>query len=161
MSLPPTPDFRSSRGFWQRVIVIMNRARRGVLIVAAGLVLLLLASRLDPGHKDQVARDEEAARARLAHEAKLAALDKKPAAAPPAKTVSSLNFTQLSFVPARDPVDAMTGQPHYLDQAPPAIKALDGQHVRIRGYLLPVHMEGNEVREFQIMAGQMTCCYFY
>ncbi|HEY9250556.1 MAG TPA: DUF3299 domain-containing protein, partial [Rariglobus sp.] len=73
--------------------------------------------------------------------------------------VVSLDFMKLSFVPEKDPVDPKTGQPHYAAQAPAAIKAYDGRKVRIRGFLLPIKMEGNEVREFLIVASQMSCCY--
>ncbi len=73
--------------------------------------------------------------------------------------VVGLDFMKLSFVPAKDPIDPKTNQPHYADQLPAAIKAYDGRKVRIRGFLLPVKMEGNEVREFLIVANQMSCCY--
>ena len=70
-----------------------------------------------------------------------------------------LDFMKLSFVPEKDPVDTKTGQPRYAAQAPAAIKAYDGRKVRIRGFLMPMKMEGNEVREFLIVASQMSCCY--
>ena len=76
-----------------------------------------------------------------------------------ADEVVSLDFMKLNFEPAKDPIDPKTGQPHYAEQLPPAIKAYDGRTVRIRGYLLPVNLEGNEVREFLIMSNQMGCCY--
>ena len=81
--------------------------------------------------------------------------------APPADDGKTLgiDFSKLSFVPAKDPIDAKTGQPRYGDQAPAAIKAYDGRKVRLRGYLMPVKMEGNEVREFFIMSNQMSCCF--
>jgi hypothetical protein len=135
-------------------------ARAGrILAVAAGVgALLVLASLLDPRHDEQVARDEAAAVAREAHEAKLAALGKAAEIKATQKRLG-LDFTKLGFQPAREVVDAKTGQPRYLDQAPEAIKAYDGRPVHIRGYLLPVHMDGNEVRDFLIIANQMTCCY--
>ncbi len=71
----------------------------------------------------------------------------------------SLDFFKLGFEPVKDPVDAKTGQPHYNDQIPAAIKAYDGRKVRIRGYMMPIKMEGNEVREFLVMPNQMSCCY--
>ncbi|HSI07412.1 MAG: DUF3299 domain-containing protein [Rariglobus sp.] len=75
------------------------------------------------------------------------------------KETLGIDFTKLSFVPAKDPVDAKTGQPRYADQLPETIKGYDGRKVRIRGFLMPVKMEGNEVREFLIMANQMSCCF--
>jgi len=77
----------------------------------------------------------------------------------PATEVVGLDFMKLSFVPEKDPVDPKTGQPHYAAQAPAAIKAYDGRKIRIRGFLMPIKMEGNEVREFLIVASQMSCCY--
>ena len=71
----------------------------------------------------------------------------------------ALDFAQLSFTPAKDPVSTLTGQPHYIDQTPPAILAYNGRKVRISGYMVPVSMEGDAVREFMIMANQMSCCY--
>lgn len=75
------------------------------------------------------------------------------------KETLGIDFTKLSFVPAKDPVDAKTGQPRYADQLPENIKGYDGRKVRIRGFLLPVKMEGNDVREFLIVANQMSCCF--
>jgi hypothetical protein len=75
------------------------------------------------------------------------------------KETLGIDFTKLSFVPAKDPLDAKTGQPRYADQLPENIKGYDGRKVRIRGFLLPVKMEGNEVREFLIVANQMSCCF--
>lgn len=75
------------------------------------------------------------------------------------KETLGIDFTKLSFVPDRDPVDAKTGQPRYADQLPENIKGYDGKKVRIRGFLVPVKMEGNEVREFLIVANQMSCCF--
>ena len=136
-----------------------------MVVVAAALVLLVLAAKLDPNHSEQVARDQEGEKARKAHEAKLAALEKanEKAAATKKKEKGEerlgINFTDLSFVPAREAVDAKTGQPKYDDQTPDNIKALNGRAVRIRGYMLPVRMEGNEVREFMIMPNQLSCCF--
>lgn len=43
--------------------------------------------------------------------------------------------------------------------APPRVKALDGQRVRITGYLMPTRSESKHVREFLILANQMKCCF--
>ena len=76
-----------------------------------------------------------------------------------ADTILALDFVKLNFTPAKDPVSPLTGQPHYISQAPPAILAYTGRKIRISGYMVPVGMEGNAVREFLIMASQMNCCY--
>jgi hypothetical protein len=70
-----------------------------------------------------------------------------------------LDFVKLSFTPAKDPLSPLSGQPHYIDQTPPAILAYNGRKIRISGYMVPVTMEGAAVREFMIMASQMSCCY--
>lgn len=162
MSATPPSDSSSPRGSRSRFFSTLTGAWKVLVVVAAALVLLALASKLDPNHSEQVARDQEGENARKAHEAKLAALEKANEKAPAKKKGEErlgINFTDLSFVPAREAVDAKTGQPKYDDQAPDNIKALNGRTVRIRGYMLPVRMEGNEVREFMIMPNQLSCCY--
>ncbi|MET0262160.1 MAG: DUF3299 domain-containing protein [Rariglobus sp.] len=70
-----------------------------------------------------------------------------------------VNFTQLSFTPETDGIDPKTGQPEYQKFAPQSVKDLNGKEVRIRGYMMPIRMDGNEVREFLIVPNQSACCY--
>lgn len=134
------------------------RAGRALLVVTSVALLLFFAAQLDPRHNEQVARDAEAAKIREAREAKLVALDKKTPAPAHVERLN-LNFTNLSFVSSGEPLDPKTQQPHYAKDVPALIKSYDGREVRIRGFMLPVKMEGNEVRDFMILASQMSCCY--
>ncbi|MEY2407438.1 MAG: uncharacterized protein QOF48_108 [Verrucomicrobiota bacterium] len=42
---------------------------------------------------------------------------------------------------------------------PAAIRALDGKHVAIKGFMLPLKVEGGVVTELLIMKDQSMCCY--
>jgi hypothetical protein len=42
---------------------------------------------------------------------------------------------------------------------PDGVKALDGKKVVIRGYMLPLKVEGDKASEFLIMRSQSTCCF--
>lgn len=45
------------------------------------------------------------------------------------------------------------------DQIPRAIRELDGREVGVRGFMLPIRMEGGLVREFLLMRDQSMCCF--
>ena len=44
-------------------------------------------------------------------------------------------------------------------QIPALILALDGREVGVRGFMLPVRVEGGLVREFLLMRDQSMCCF--
>ncbi len=44
-------------------------------------------------------------------------------------------------------------------QIPRAIQELDGREVGVRGFMLPIKMEGGLVREFLLMRDQSMCCF--
>jgi hypothetical protein len=45
------------------------------------------------------------------------------------------------------------------DQIPAAVKAFNSKKVSIRGFMLPLKVEGGKVTEFLIMKDQSMCCY--
>lgn len=150
------PHSRSDR-FFRLAGFLFNRPP--IVFVAVGVVLLsttlVLNSQTTGLMKGEPAAPTPAAAVSPAAPVVLPA----PPVVPTDGKTLSLDFFKLGFEPVKDPVDAKTGQPHYNDQIPAAIKAYDGRKVRIRGYMMPIKMEGNEVREFLIMANQMSCCY--
>lgn len=46
-----------------------------------------------------------------------------------------------------------------VDQIPRAIRELDGREVGVRGFMLPIKMDGGLVREFLLMRDQSMCCF--
>jgi len=44
-------------------------------------------------------------------------------------------------------------------QIPRTIQELDGREVGVRGFMLPIKMEGGLVREFLLMRDQSMCCF--
>lgn len=69
-----------------------------------------------------------------------------------------LNFGVLRFAV---PDENRTTQSNaaFLDHAPAAIKALHGRRVQISGYMIPIDMEGWNVRRCVIVPSQANCCY--
>ena len=52
------------------------------------------------------------------------------------------------------PTEPGTGGP-----IPERVTALDGKKVRLRGYMLPIKVEGGMTSQFLILRNQMMCCY--
>lgn len=46
-----------------------------------------------------------------------------------------------------------------IEQVPPMIRSLDGQRVRIAGFMLPTHVANGQVTDFLLLRSQLTCCY--
>lgn len=74
-----------------------------------------------------------------------------------------ISFGDLSFAvtPPKqvEPEGASVPQPTYADQIPERVRALDGQRVRLRGFMMPTRLEGDGVREFIIVTSPLVCCY--
>lgn len=45
------------------------------------------------------------------------------------------------------------------ESIPANIKALDGQKVRLEGFMMPLKLEKGKVRQFLLLRNQMMCCY--
>jgi hypothetical protein len=69
-----------------------------------------------------------------------------------------MSFQELNF---RAPNEDRTAAEdlRFLEYAPAAIKSLDGQPIRIRGFMIPVEMQEKNLRRCVIVASQMNCCY--
>jgi hypothetical protein len=144
---------------WQRPIFVIAtwvvRLRHVTFIIAAMIPLLLAASLLDPQrpvHTQQHVAQLRAARAR--DEARIA----EQAKAAPASGQVALDFHKLDF---RLPPEALesTDRGGYNRWLPAGIKAYDGRAISIEGFMMPTKLENGLVREFLVLANQMTCCY--
>jgi len=123
------------------------------IVLLAGVNLF---GRLDPDYQQRVLASEAQEAERKAEEARLGELI--PKAGPAPKDVRRITFGDLAFsAPGADTPD--TASAGYAGWAPQRVKALDGQPVRIEGFMLPVRVENGQVRECLIMANQMTCCF--
>lgn len=75
----------------------------------------------------------------------------------------AIAFSDLAFavLPPKqvEPEGAAAPQPAYNDQIPERVRALDGQRIRIRGFMIPTLLEDDGVREFIIVSSPMVCCY--
>jgi hypothetical protein len=56
-------------------------------------------------------------------------------------------------------VDPVTTSNRIAAQIPPEIKALDNQHVAVRGFMLPLYVRHAHVTEFLLLRNQTMCCY--
>ncbi len=66
----------------------------------------------------------------------------------------------FEFTAPTDPAEtAAAGRPSALTPLPAQVRGLDGQKVRVRGYMLPLKMEGPRTTEFLLLASSMLCCY--
>jgi hypothetical protein len=88
--------------------------------------------------------------------------------APPTATAvdgySFVGFDKLASynfeVPDDAPVTNKTAGPDKADeQIPSTVKAFNRQKVSIKGFMLPLKVEGNVVTEFLILKDQSMCCY--
>jgi hypothetical protein len=86
-----------------------------------------------------------------------------PTAAAP--TVASgdflaLGFDKLSGFKYEVPDDAIKpGTPSPDKQIPDAVKGLDGKRVSLKGFMLPLKVEGGLVTEMLILRDQSACCF--
>ena len=91
---------------------------------------------------------------------------------PPAQTAEkigdylNLGFDKLaSFTyDVADPPPAAAGTvttppPHLPDQIPASVRALDQKLVALKGFMLPLKVEGGLITELLIMRDQSMCCY--
>jgi hypothetical protein len=79
----------------------------------------------------------------------------RPASAPVPAGVTPVGFGQLA-------VDLPTGPARpgsYLGAVPRAVRALDGQRVMVRGFMIPTRMADRKVAEFLLVRSQASCCF--
>jgi hypothetical protein len=73
-----------------------------------------------------------------------------------------VDFQWLASYPFDSPNEKLTNDAAVAQlekQIPPAIKALDGKDVMIRGFMVPVKDVQGRATEFLIVRDQPTCCY--
>jgi hypothetical protein len=77
--------------------------------------------------------------------------------------VQEISFNDLSFAvtpPKQVELEgAVVPQPSYAEQLPERVRALDGQRVRLRGFMMPTRLEDEGVREFLIVTSPLVCCF--
>jgi hypothetical protein len=79
-----------------------------------------------------------------------------PTDVPPNRAVAKMHpFFTPEAPPVIDPPPAAGS----LEGIPPMVQALEGQRVRLTGFMLPTRLENGLVREFLLIRSQMTCCY--
>ena len=70
-----------------------------------------------------------------------------------------VTFGHLASFPFALPEEGAAGVPPPENPIPAAVRALDGQRVRLGGYMLPVRMEQGRVQEFLLIRSPMVCCF--
>lgn len=126
----------------------------GLLILM--LASLLLAAQLDPSRQERQRREAaELLAAKIRAEAVLAARPRPVSR----NGVTEITFKALEFAPLSDPRNPQTGVAAFAVLAPPRVRVLDRQRIRISGFALPTRYEGGRVRDFLILSNQTTCCY--
>lgn len=89
----------------------------------------------------------------------------KPEVAPAPATEGDfavVGFDKLSTFKYEVPDDVATNAPagkNPDDQIPPTVKAFSGKRVSLKGFMLPLKVEGGLVTELLIMRDQSMCCY--
>jgi hypothetical protein len=89
----------------------------------------------------------------------------KPSAAKPAESdgeFAVVGFDKLSTFKYDVPDDVATNAPTAKDpdgQIPDRVKAYNGKRVSLKGFMLPLKVEGGLVTELLIMRDQSMCCY--
>ena len=72
------------------------------------------------------------------------------------KTVSWKDLGNFPYRPSVTPRMKAPSKPSILPQA---VRDLAGQDLRLTGYMMPVEMDGREVRSFVLVRDQQLCCF--
>ena len=89
----------------------------------------------------------------------VAAAEAPPETAPPvvpSKAAPDGRIREITFDDVKLPLEK--GDPFTPDILPPAVKGLDGQRVRIRGYILPSFQQRG-ITNFVLVRDNMECCF--
>lgn len=70
----------------------------------------------------------------------------------------SRSKTEQFFAPEPQPIE-ISETDNLADRIPKMIMALDGQRVRIGGFMLPIHLDNGLVTNFLLIRSQLTCCF--
>ncbi len=71
--------------------------------------------------------------------------------------LAAFNYDIPDEAPASTNAPAKAAPPK--EQIPPAVKAFDKQRVALKGFMLPLKVEGGLITELLIMRDQSMCCY--
>jgi hypothetical protein len=71
--------------------------------------------------------------------------------APRSKSIREISFDTIKF-------DIEKGQPFERSMLTPQVEKLDGQRVRIRGYMLPSFQQSG-IKQFVLVRDNMQCCF--
>jgi hypothetical protein len=116
-------------------ITAPRRRRRRLLAVAAGLAIAATLAAAAPAAPAEAKRPKPGAYPRVGFDRLTAFEYPMPGPRPPG-------------TPAPEP-----------GRIPPDIRALDGRRLGVTGYMLPIRMEGELVREFALLSNPLACCY--
>jgi hypothetical protein len=86
------------------------------------------------------------------------------AEANPTNLVKELNFKSLGGFKYEYPYEQPKGKPWELKEqfdkrVPEHIRKLDGRHVTVQGFMLPVETKKDKVLTFLLMPDQQACCF--
>jgi len=70
-----------------------------------------------------------------------------------------VSFGQLASFPFEAPAAGSPAKPGSVERIPEKLRKLDGQRVRMSGFMLPVKVEGGLATEFLIVRNPLVCCY--
>lgn len=71
----------------------------------------------------------------------------------------SVDFGQLASFVFDLPVPGAAPTPGSVDRIPAPLRKLDGQRVRLSGFMLPIRVAGGVTTEFLIVRSPLVCCY--
>jgi hypothetical protein len=152
MNLHPRPSSKTSRMRDRKVRILLMTA----LVWTTGCVIWAMVDK-GPGVATALPMpDDELWMERRAEEARVKALVPEAQKAP--KGTVKVSFASLAY--ALTPEQEQQGEHKgYAQWAPASVKALDGRHVRIEGFMLPMRVKDGKVTECLIMANQLSCCF--
>jgi hypothetical protein len=71
----------------------------------------------------------------------------------------NVNFGQLASFKLEPPSLDAGGKPGSVERIPEPLRKLDGRHVRMSGFMLPIKVEGGLATEFLVVRSPLVCCY--
>ena len=71
----------------------------------------------------------------------------------------NVSFGQLASYKLEAPSAGAVAKPGSVERIPEPLRKLDGQKVRLGGFMLPVKVEGGLATEFLIVRNPLVCCY--
>ena len=71
----------------------------------------------------------------------------------------NVSFGQLASYKLEAPAAGAPAKPGSKDRIPELLRKLDGRHVRMSGFMLPMKVEGGLATEFLVVRSPLVCCY--